>query len=217
MALSNGPFIVKLVDNNNQDIPMQNEVFYLNDQQEYAVYVKNTDSHLRADATIYIDGKEVGCFRLETNSPIRIERPSDDNKAKKFTFLKIDSDAGRAAKVDKSPSPGELKVVIDQEELAKPAVRRVYTAFGGGFATTDGAFSNNGMCSLGASPLGDDEFDCALGMETDSCARSLGRATGGTGLGSNSSQRFRTACHIKTGQQYTLLGRMQLKEKFVEL
>jgi hypothetical protein len=230
MALSNGPFTVKLVDNKEQDILMKNDVFYLNDKQEYAVCVTNKDSSLRADAIIYIDGKNMGRFRLETNRTITIERPADDDKARKFTFLKIDSVEGKAAKVDKGPSPGELKVIIQQE---KPSpVYHVYSS--SSRICIDGArplgFSGRDVPDFNDSgedvSLGMEEFDC---VETD-CAISFGggrgtpaslsssrRATGGTALGSESTQQFRRASEITTSQEFTLLGHMQLKEEYIEL
>jgi len=234
MALSNGPFTVKLVDNKEQDILMKKDVFYLNDKQEYAVCVTNKDRSLRADATIYIDGKYMGRFRLETNRTITIERPADDDKARKFTFLKIDSVEGKAAKVDKGPSPGELKVIIQQE---KPSpVYHVYSSSPSRICI-DGAiplFSGRDVPDFEDSgedvSLGMEEFDC---VQTDcaqtDCATSFGggrgtpaslssarRATGGTALGSESTQQFRRASEITTSQEFTLLGHMQLKE-YVEL
>jgi hypothetical protein len=116
MGVSNNYFMLSLLDKNNNAFKYENNTFYIDHCEEYKIKISN-DSSRRADATIYIDGKNVGKFRLEMYDHIVIERPSDKNK--KFTFFAIDSIEGVKCDLKNTGMIGTIKVVIGVEEIKK--------------------------------------------------------------------------------------------------
>lgn len=68
----------------------------LKHETEYTLTLRN-GRDTRCDATVKIDGKCMGKFRVRANDRITIDRPADH--ARKFTFLKEDSDEAAGAGV----------------------------------------------------------------------------------------------------------------------
>lgn len=65
--------------------------------QTYRLHLKNGRSQ-PCDAEVHIDGKLIGCWRIEANSKVELERPS--NEAKLLTFYLRESDEANAAQLD---------------------------------------------------------------------------------------------------------------------
>jgi hypothetical protein len=88
-------YSVNLIDSEEKFILSENGNFFLEHGTEYKIIVSNNNKNCRANATIYIDGKNIGSFRIEKNSKIEIERPADDTKQKKLTFFSENSREGK--------------------------------------------------------------------------------------------------------------------------
>lgn len=61
----------------------------------YTLKLVNHDRSRRADAEVRVDGKDVGCFRIEAGGAVNIERPENDSG--RFTFYKAASLEGEQA------------------------------------------------------------------------------------------------------------------------
>lgn len=84
--------------------------------ETYTIVLKN-DHNVRCDATVEVDGKDIGTFRIEAHSNIYIERPS--NEQKKFTFYQLGtSEATQSGlnKVEKNEM-GLIKVTFKPEKI----------------------------------------------------------------------------------------------------
>lgn len=88
----------------------------------YTVRLGSLDYNRRCDATVEIDGKEIGAFRLNAGQTITLERPQHDTGC--FTFYRSDSaEAGVAGVGD---------VARDQRGLVRVTFRpenRVYNVY----------------------------------------------------------------------------------------
>lgn len=97
---------------------------------QYAI--KLTSFGSRGNATIVIDGKEVGCFRVSDNHPSIIERPV--NIDKKFTFYKLDSiEADKAGLNPKNEYLGMVQIIFlpeKQQEVYSPRDGEKSVTFG---------------------------------------------------------------------------------------
>ena len=80
---------------------------------EYKINLGN-NNHTKADAHIWIDGEQVGIWRLNSYDNITIERPA--NVSRKFTLLKENSRDARNAGVSYSQNNGLLKVTFMPEK-----------------------------------------------------------------------------------------------------
>lgn len=80
----------------------------LGHKQEYSIKMMNNRS-TRCDAKVYIDGKDMGTWRINPMESITVERPVDAHR--KFTFFKADSDIGRRVSSSMS-NKGVVKVVF---------------------------------------------------------------------------------------------------------
>lgn len=84
--------------------------------ETYVIVLKN-DNNVRCDATVEIDGKDVGTFRIDAKSNIRLERPA--NESKLFTFYQLGtSEATKSGlgKVDKNDM-GLIRVIFKPEKV----------------------------------------------------------------------------------------------------
>jgi hypothetical protein len=99
-------FELSLLDENNHLFRFSNNTFYLKHGSEYKIKINNQDLRKRANVTIFVDGKQIGSFRLETNDDIVIERPVD--RERKLTFLSSNAN-----------DVGKIKIVINVEKIGK--------------------------------------------------------------------------------------------------
>ncbi len=77
--------------------------------------------NVKSDAVVYIDGKEVGIYRLEAYGSIRLERPLNDNG--RFTFYRKNSNEFKKSRLNEVPSNdlGLISVHIYPEILKIPS------------------------------------------------------------------------------------------------
>lgn len=80
----------------------------------YKVRMINHHPRLRCDATVQIDGKTIGSFRIEPGRMFTLERTSEVKK--RLTFYKVDSEQGKVAGLHKdNPDLGKVTVEFAQE------------------------------------------------------------------------------------------------------
>ena len=151
--------------------------------------IANNHTYCQANATVYIDGKRVGNFRLRANDNIKIERPVDADKARKLTFFNCNSDEGRAGGLERSAELGKIRVEIQKEhERERECERKVFAD------STDGGVSRG---------LSNSSLRSSNQTQCD--------GSGGTALGGASNQKFYTASHIEVEPEvYRLEARMVL-------
>ncbi|MGL5961348.1 MAG: hypothetical protein ACRCZ0_05290 [Cetobacterium sp.] len=121
--LTNKYYGLSLLDENNEHIffsndPFKGPVFYLKHGTEYKILITN-QSMCRANAHIFVDGKEIGSFRIESNGKIIIERPANDQKKRKLTFFDISSNEAKMGQIETSSELGKLVVKIEKEKIIK--------------------------------------------------------------------------------------------------
>jgi hypothetical protein len=120
MALFASSYSVMLLENNDRRkiIPLVSDCFEFTDEREYIIALYNHNTKLRIDATIEIDGKLVGNFRVNESSSILIERPSDNLKSRKLVFCNENSHVGRAGGLSEDNIlQGTIVVTISEEKL----------------------------------------------------------------------------------------------------
>jgi hypothetical protein len=88
---------------------------------QYSLRLGNNDHSKRCDATVLVDGKEVGAWRINAGQSIVLERPVNDTG--RFTFYKSDSQSAEQAGVGNisSQDRGLVQVTFRPE---KAPVRR---------------------------------------------------------------------------------------------
>ena len=81
----------------------------------YKVRMVNHHPRLRCDATVQIDGREIGTYRIKPSSMFTLERTAEVKK--RLTFYKVDSHQGKEAALDKdNPDLGKIKIIFAQEK-----------------------------------------------------------------------------------------------------
>lgn len=92
-------------------------LFKLKHNTPYKVCIVNHHEYLNADATVSINGKDVGTFRVNSDNKIVIDRPINVNR--KFVFYKAGSIEGEMS-ASNTPSDTlgvvEVKVRMEDEE-----------------------------------------------------------------------------------------------------
>lgn len=112
----------------------------------YRIKLINHFYDRRCDATVTVDGKEIGCFRMDIgNSTVILERGVNDDG--KFTFFKDDSEEAQAAGVSSVcvNSKGLIQVVFQPE---RPRVQYVNRNYRGGACGQSMKSENFGLCSF---------------------------------------------------------------------
>lgn len=151
--------------------------FTMPDKTEYTVELSN-DRGTRTDAHVWIDGKKVGVWRLGSYSKISIERPVDVQK--KFVLLKEGTVAAHDAEIKCGKSDNGLVRVE-----FRPERERYYDDSINYFGCDSSRYFNQGL-SAKTFGCNNQMLECSSGYD-----RGSGLSPAGTGLGSNSHQRFR--------------------------
>lgn len=139
------------------------DYFSLTHGSEYSLSLSN-DRSSRCDAYVYIDGENVGVWRISPYSTINIERPA--NVKRKFVFLAEDSVEAEDAGIPPGSSEnGLVKVIFKPEKLHTSICKDSQQSYG-----------MNRM----------DGHNFSLGRSADSFS------AGATGLGDRSFQSFST-------------------------
>jgi len=79
---------------------------------QYTLNLRN-NRNVRARAEVYVDGKNIGVFRLRPNYTLRLERPAHDKG--KFTFYELGTSEAKAAQLEDGPDIGLIRVVFTPE------------------------------------------------------------------------------------------------------
>lgn len=129
---------------------------------EYLVKMHN-EGDLRVDATLKIDGIDMGTWRIEPYSSITIERPSNNNR--KFTFVREGSWQGNMGGVAEGNFDNGLVEVTFIPEYRHSGHRLPLSELDRGFFSDSLPITNNitqrANCksySTGGTVLGDDSF-----------------------------------------------------------
>lgn len=94
-------------------IPYRNDAFHLSDGQEYTVRIYNHSHVNTINATVEIDGRSIGVFRINPNTHAEIKRPVDRNRL--LTFYSFESEEGKMAGIRPAHS-GSIVVTINKVE-----------------------------------------------------------------------------------------------------
>jgi hypothetical protein len=119
MALYTGSYSVSLIENNDRRgiIPLSAYGFEFTDEREYIILISNHHTKLKIDASVEIDGKHIGTFRVNSSSQVYIERPVGIGKEQKLTFCKESTYMGRAGGLNPfNHAQGTLVVTISVEK-----------------------------------------------------------------------------------------------------
>ena len=96
----------------------------MNHGEHYSLVLKNNGKN-PCDATVEIDGKDVGAFRIESKQNIHLERPSNEKKL--FTFYQLGTEEAEESglnKVEKSDM-GLIKVIFRPGEYKNQPLKTV--------------------------------------------------------------------------------------------
>ena len=117
MSLTLDYISVFILDERNKPFVHTDSLFKLKHNTPYKVCIVNHHEYLNADATVSINGKDVGTFRVNSDNKIVIERPINVNR--KLVFYKAGSIEGEmSASNTPNVSLGvvEVKVRMEDEE-----------------------------------------------------------------------------------------------------
>ncbi|AVR29745.1 hypothetical protein [Three spot gourami iridovirus] len=177
--ISNGYYTLSILDKEGRLVNYVDNTFRMGHNTEYTIVITNLHKSARADATVFIDNKDIGTYRVEANNKIRIE--SKDGR--RLTFYSSRSSEGSAAGLS-STHIGQIRVQVRKEQdngRRRMPVRVVKDSAGG--------LSDDGI---------EEDSLCSDGVHHSS-------SSGGTGLGAPSRQRFVDACEIDTESAIYLL------------
>lgn len=118
MSITKDFYTVFVLTNEGKPVKKMEEcVFALNHGEEYKIKILNHHKTLRANASISVDGKNIGYFRVERDASIMAERPSSQER--RLTFYKRGTkEAQKGGLSDNNPEQGILRVTIEQEEAS---------------------------------------------------------------------------------------------------
>lgn len=187
MSITKDFYTVFIVDNGNKPVKKLDEyVFALKHGEEYKIKMTNHHSELRANASISVDGKNIGYYRIEKDSTITIERPAKQER--RLTFFKNGTkEAIKGGLNSSNPDQGILKVTFEQENEPE-FVHQVCLNSGSMFPQSDISRSLGGY----------DTTDFSLG---------------GTALGRVSTQKFTSAVHMKTKEQVVVIQALMVVDE----
>lgn len=104
-----GVFGLKVINGDELD----NGLVLIKHMQQYKLRLTNFHTELSCDASLEIDGKFVGRFRIKPYSSILIDRPTNDRGI--FTFFKKDSFEAKSAGLTGQSNEGVISVTFYQE------------------------------------------------------------------------------------------------------
>jgi hypothetical protein len=96
-----------------------NGVYEISHATPYTIVLANQNRELRCDAKVWIDGMQVGTWRIDRASSIRVERPVNDTG--RFTFYQLGTpEANRAGIDSNNPAIGLIRVKFMPETHREP-------------------------------------------------------------------------------------------------
>ncbi|QJC63449.1 hypothetical protein [Banggai cardinalfish iridovirus] len=108
--ISNGYYTLCILDQEGRLVNYVDNAFRLGHNTEYTIVITNLHKSARADATVFIDNKDIGTYRVEANNKISIE--SKDGRH--LTFFSSSSAEGSAAGLS-STHIGQIRVQVRKE------------------------------------------------------------------------------------------------------
>lgn len=156
----------------------------------YRITLMNHCYNRRCDATVEVDGKEVGCFRLERGGEAVLERPVNDTG--RFTFFKADSPEAESAGVAgiSKDSRGLVQVRFKPEKVQLQPVQHTNARKG---AVLIGSTLRSSHARSASTP------DLHDGCFFEPCSNSSSPkdvSAGVTGLTGKSDQRFYSVVNL---------------------
>lgn len=124
MSITKDFYSVFVLTNEHKPVKKLDEcVFALSHGEEYKIKIVNHHINLRANASISIDGKNIGYFRINSNSSIIIERPAKQER--RLTFYKRGTkEAIKGGLECDNAEQGILRVTIEQEKEPEVSMLR---------------------------------------------------------------------------------------------
>lgn len=173
----------------------QNGYIKMKHGDQYKIQMKNNTGK-RCNATVYVDGKSVGTWRINAWSTCTVERPAEIDK--KFTFFLVGSSSGNKAGLSRGNSDNGLVQIHFVPE--KVHVREAYFCARSSEKEEDDCDTGFGLFDDGPTSLPQSSTRSFSTKSTNSMRESYradssvtrGRA-GGTGLQGQSSQQFGVA------------------------
>jgi len=96
-----------------------NGVYEITHATPYTIVLANQNRELRCDAKVWIDGMQVGTWRIDRASSIRVERPVNDTG--RFTFYQLGTPEAHRAGLDaNNPAIGLIRVKFMPETHREP-------------------------------------------------------------------------------------------------
>jgi hypothetical protein len=143
--------------------------------QRYKLQMRNSNAE-RCNASVEIDGRHVGTWRIPDHRTITLERPANDDGH--FTFYRLGSHEGAQVQLVDNANLGLVKVTFTPEVKRRP-IRREREVLTSGFPSA-------------ATPKGPSgTLESSTSYDATPRSFSLGQASaGGTGLSGHSGQRF---------------------------
>lgn len=97
---------------------LDNGIVLVKHMQQYKLRLTNFNPKLNCDASVEIDGKFVGRFRIKPYSSITIERPTNDTG--KFTFYRHGTREANLAGLIEDAAEGNITVTFYKESREEP-------------------------------------------------------------------------------------------------
>lgn len=179
----------------------------LQHKSEYIVILQN-HGYSKCDAEVKMDGESIGMYRIDAGSQMLLERPSKE--AKKFTFIKSDSDIAKSTGAsEKAPTNGLIQVTFKPERQKKMQTRlQTYSSSASSQSTSFHLSGNSTFgpiksrmkkkCDVSDFDDEDDEDECLNESTVQEKSKGLKIYDAGvTVLGSASSQKFNDVPSIK--------------------
>jgi hypothetical protein len=107
---------------------------YMKHGAQYTILLQN-ESNRRCDAEVYLDDQQVGIWRINCNSKVRIERPVHDNG--RFTFYQVGTSEALKAGISENSNTGLIRVLFKPEQIylrSAPLASRALMAGGTGLS-----------------------------------------------------------------------------------
>lgn len=169
----------------------------LKHEEHYTIELRNHYRNRRANATIKVDGKDIGTWRLPVNGTVTIERPANEQRL--LTFFLDGTDESRQAGISGGDSKnGHIAITFVAEKPRPSRLRAVANAVS---EVREMSFSTNSA----------EEAFTARSAPTGAFASSTSSfVSGATGLSGHSSQQFYTANHIAQDVSTTTVIHLRL-------
>lgn len=158
--MKNGNYSLTIVGGEEQKIDGYTYV-NMRHGNRYKLFMSNM-SHLPCDASVKIDGKHVGTWRIYGQRPILIERPVNDDGL--FTFFRLGARAAYLSEIPDNENTGLIEVTYTPEKPFRPLVSHVSVPISHKAYRSD---SRSGAGGTGMTGKSEQEFGSAAHIDLD--------------------------------------------------